>query len=245
MLEKLLGENSELSAEAKASIVEAFDSAVQAKLDETFEVRVSEKALELVEAKDAEYSKYLEEAEATHKKEADEFKNSVVESIDAYLEQYVSEKVSENLASMENDINQVKAKAIVETFEKLGLSVAVTEKTSEEVVAEAVQAVSKELEDLKAKFNEVINENISLKNNIVETKKADLVKESAEKLTEIQKEKFLKLVETFGDSEDFDSFSKKVSIAVDSLSSVTTVNEEIKKEPLKQEPQAKNKSRFL
>ena len=37
-------------------------------------------------------------------------------------------------------------------------------------------------------------------------------------------------------------FAKKVSVAVDSLSSI---NEEIKKEPLKQEPQAKNKSRFL
>lgn len=244
MLEKLLGENSELSAEAKASIVEAFDSAVQAKLDETFEVRVSEKALELVEAKEAEYQKYLEEAEATHKKEAEEFKNSVVESIDAYLEQYVSEKVSENLAGMENDINQVKAKAIVETFEKLGLSVAITEKTSEEVIAESVQAITKELEELKAKFNDAINENIALKNNMIENKKAELVKESAEKLTEIQKEKFLKLVETFGDSDDFDGFSKKVSIAVDSLSAI---NEEIKKEPLKtlKPEETKSKSRFL
>lgn len=242
MLEKLLGENSELSAEAKASIVEAFDSAVQAKLDEAFDVKVSEKALELVEAKDAEYSKYLEEAEATHKKEADEFKNSVVESIDAYLEQYVSEKVSENLAGMENDINQVKAKAIVETFEKLGLTVAITEKTSEEVIAESVQVIAKELEDLKVKFNATINENISLKNSIVESKKSELVKESAEKLTEIQKEKFLKLVETFGDSEDLDSFAKKVSIAVDSLSTIT---EEVKKEPLKTEETTKVKTRFL
>jgi hypothetical protein len=242
MLEKLLGENSELSAEAKASIVEAFDSAVQAKLDEIFDVKVSEKALELVEAKDAEYSKYLEEAEATHKKEADEFKNSVVESIDAYLEQYVSEMVSENLAGMENDINQVKAKAIVETFEKLGLTVDITEKTSEEVIAESVQVIAKELEDLKVKFNDAINENISLKNGIIESKKSELVKESAEKLTEIQKEKFLKLVETFGDSEDFDSFAKKVSIAVDSLSTIT---EEIKKESPKTEETTKVKSRFL
>lgn len=219
MLEKLLGENSELSAEVQTSILEAFDAAVQAKLDETFDVKVSEKALALVEAKDAEYQKYLEESEAKLAQDAAEFKSSLVETVDAYLEQYVSEMVTANITDMENDIAAAKAKAIVESFEKLGLNVNVVEKAAQDTIDESVQVVAKELEELKAKFNDTMNENIALKNSIVELKKEEVLKEASEGLTEMQKEKLTKLVEAFAEDRDVESFSKKVSIVIESLTS--------------------------
>jgi len=244
MLDKLLDESSELSAEVKASIVEAFDAAVQAKIDEAFEAKVSEKTLELVESKEAEYHKYLEEVEAAHAIEAKEFKDSIVESLDAYLEQYVSEMINKNIDEMQSDIDAAKSVAIVEAFEKLGMNVVISEKTSESALEEAKKELSAEIESLKEKANEVINENIELKASIVDMKKAQIVKESSEGLTELQKEKIEKLVEAFADDKDIESFIKKVAIVVESIKSSDV---DVKKEEINENSgkDVKFKPKFL
>lgn len=201
-----------LSEDAKSSIVEAFDKAVAEKIDEAFDVKVAEKALELTEAKDAEYKALLAESEAKFVAEAKEFKDKLVDTIDAYVAQYVAEQVSESVEDMKNDIAVAKSKAIVEAFEKLGLSV----KTEE--LDEGVAARDAKVEELKAELNKVINENIDLRMEILGAKKSAIVESAFAGLTEIQKDKATALVEALGDIRDVEEFSKKVELVVESVS---------------------------
>jgi len=231
-----------LSEEMKTSISEAFEKAVEAKLDETFEVKVSERALELVESKDAEYKKYLEESEAKMVEEATEFKTSLINTIDAYVEQFVSEMVSKSLSDMKDDITVAKSEAIVEAFEKLGLEV----KTQE--VDSKIDERNSSVEEIKAELNTIVNENIKLKGLILAMEKDAIVAEASVSLTDIQKEKLMKIAEAFGDIKDLEDFSKKVAIVVESFEKSTEPSEPAAKEEKIVESKVETKtfnSRFL
>jgi len=231
-----------LSEEMKTSISEAFEKAVEAKLDETFEVKVSERALELVESKDAEYKKYLEESEAKMVEEATEFKTSLINTIDAYVEQFVSEMVSKSLTDMKDDITVAKSEAIVEAFEKLGLEV----KTQE--VDSKIDERNSSVEEIKAELNTIVNENIKLKGLILAMEKDAIVAEASVSLTDIQKEKLMKIAEAFGDIKDLEDFSKKVAIVVESFEKSTEPSEPAAKEEKIVESKVETKtfnSRFL
>lgn len=205
-----------LTDEIKSTLVEAFEKAVETKLDETFDVKVAEKAMELVEAKEAEYNIIIEESEANHIAEAQEFKEMLINTIDTYLSEFVSEMVAENIDEMKNDIANAKASAIVEAFEKLGLEV----KT--EQVDENIQTRDAQVEELKAELNKVINENFELKAKMLSDSKEAIVETAISNLTEIQKEKAKTLVEALGDIVDVQEFAKKVEIVIESISEVAT-----------------------
>lgn len=242
MITKILEnlDSAELSSEMKTLIEEAFSTAVEEKLDEEFEVRVAAKALELVDAKDIEYKKYLEENEATYLEEAQSFKNSLVDTIDAYIEQYVNEMVQDSLDDMRSDIENARAKAIVEAFDKLGLEV------KSEQVDENIQTRELKVNELEKEINTLINENIELKNSIIDMKKETIINEASSNLTEIQKEKFMKLVEAFKDVKDMEDFTKKVKIITSSITE-SVVSEPVVSEPvIESAVETKSfKSRFL
>jgi hypothetical protein len=195
-------------------------------MDEAFDVKVAEKALELEEAIDAESKILLEESETKIVAEAQEFKEKLVDTIDAYVAQYVAEQVSEAKEEMKNDIAAAKAKAIVEAFEKLGLQV----KTEE--LDEGVADRDAKLDHLKEELNKVINENIELRTEILAGKKAAITESAFAGLTEIQKDKATALVEALGDIRDIEEFGKKVELVVESVSEkvapVVTIEEATK-----------------
>lgn len=230
-----------LTDEMKSTISEAFEKAIEEKLDESFDVKVAEKAIELVEAKDAEYKIILEETEAKHIAEAQEFKETLVNTIDVYLSEFVSEMVAESIDEMKNDIAVAKSKAIIEAFEKLGLEI----KT--EQVDENIQERASEVEELKAELNKVINENIELKAGILAGKKEAIAESAFATLTEIQKDKAKALVEALGDIRDVEEFAKKVEIVVESVSEAVApqVIEEAKIEEVAQVKSTFKMSKYL
>lgn len=230
-----------LTDEMKSTISEAFEKAIEEKLDESFDVKVAEKAMELVEAKDAEYKIILEETEAKHIAEAQEFKETLVNTIDVYLSEFVSEMVAESIDEMKNDIAVAKSKAIIEAFEKLGLEI----KT--EQVDENIQERASEVEELKAELNKVINENIELKAGILAGKKEAIAESAFATLTEIQKDKAKALVEALGDIRDVEEFAKKVEIVVESVSEAVApqVIEEAKIEEVSQVKSTFKMSKYL
>lgn len=244
-------DSADLSKETQDIISEAFDKAVadkaealaEEKMNETFDVKVAEKSLEIVDKVEAGYKTYLEESEDKINEEAVEFKTSLIETIDAYMKQYVDEMVSENSGDMEKDITIAKADAIISSFEKLGLEV----KT--EQMDENAQTRQAEVEKLEAKVNELVNENIKLKDDAIEAEKATIVETKSANLSEIQKEKLIKLAETFDNIKDVEEFEKKLDIVVESFE--TPAVAEVTKEEIKVVEESKeNKdnnfiSRFL
>lgn len=214
LLEELLSNIDEgiLNEDVKKSISDAFETAVSSKIDEAFEVKVAEKALELVEAKEVEYKKLIAENEEKTLAEANEFKETLLNTMDSYFKQFVDENVKDNIDSMQADIENVKAKAIVETFEKLGVEV----KT--EQIDENIKAREESLAEYKDKIDSLIKENEALKKSISDAEKKSICEKAIEGLSVLQQEKFTSLVEALGEISDMEVYNKKVALVVEAVS---------------------------
>lgn len=228
-----------LTEEAKTSISEAFNEAVQAKLDETFDIKVAEKALELVEAKDVEYKQYMSEVEAKYVLEAQEYKTALLESIDTYLSELTKELVAKNINEMKNDISVVKADAILAAFAKLGLNVSISD--GSEASATAIAESEKQVQEHKTEIDRLITENKSTSAELLALKKSVICEKACVSMTEIQKTKFSSLVEAIGEISDIEEFGKKVSIIAESISELKDEKQEISESKTVES----NKNRFL
>jgi hypothetical protein len=173
---KQILENLELSEEIKAELTESFDEAVQAE------------ALALVESKEDEYeeyvSKYLEESRA-----------DLENKLDEYLDRIVEEFVSENTFAIEESNNKEKFETILEGFNAVlvgaGVEIAQIAEAKEEADAELAEAAVEEAES--EKIDALMEELMELKATNAELLKTGLIKESTEDMTDVQKEKFMRL----------------------------------------------------
>jgi len=163
-------ESLDLSEEVKSDLQEAFDAAVLVE------------ALELAKSKEEAYEEYMYT-------QLQESRAELEEKLDEYLDRIVEEFVTENTFAIEEAVNKETYESIVEGFGAVlvsaGVDIAriakakeVTESTVD-VSSDTVDALMEEVLELKAKNAELL--------------KTGLVKESMENMTEMQKDKFLRL----------------------------------------------------
>ena len=177
-------ENLELSEEVKTELTESFDAAVDAK--------VEAKTLEIVESKEAEYKEYVES-------QLEESRSSLEAKLEEYLDRVVEEFITENEAKLEEATAEKQYDAVLEGFN----AVLVAAGVEIAQIAEAKEEADKELEEIEKeeaaelaeseRVDALMEEVMGLKATNAELLKTGLVKESMEDMTDVQKEKFMKL----------------------------------------------------
>jgi len=197
-------ENLDLSDELKAELVESFDAAV---LNE---------ALKLSESKEAEYEEYMYA-------QLQETKLDLETKLDEYLNRVVEEFVQENTFTMDESVNKMAYETLLEGFSSILIAAGVEVAQ----IAEAKQETSNDavLESAEEKVDSLMEEVLSLKATNAELLKTGLIKESMEDMTDVQKEKFMKLASVV----DFDANAPESFInKLDTIAEATVTRKETK-----------------
>jgi len=196
---KQILENLDIAEEIKEELSESFDAAVLVE------------AVKLAEGKEAEYEEYMV-AQMT------EMKADLEDTIDAYLEKVVEQFVEDNTFAIDESVKSEKYDAVLEGFNSLMIA------TGVEIaqIAEAKEEIEEEIdESATALADRLMEENMELKEKNAELLKTGLVKESAEDMTAVQRDKFLKLARVV----EFDA-----SAPVDFIEKMDTLVESVKGE---------------
>jgi len=200
---KELLESLEVSEDVKSILTESFDKAVQSEVTK------------LVESKEAEYKEYLAE-------EIQKSQTELSEQLDSYLERVVEEFVKQNTFAIDESIQREKYDAVLEGFESLLTTVGVDVATIAEAKEEGseVQELMEAKEEVSELADSLMEENIKLKELNAELLKTGLIKEQAETLTTVEKDKFYKLAEVLDfKEEDAQGFLSKLETLSEAVKS--------------------------
>lgn len=183
ILEKL--DNEIFNEEMKSELLESFDSMI--------DVKSSEKALEMVEAKQADYDSYINE-------EITKYKSDLTEKLDAYLDTVVDEFITENKIAIDSEVKTAQMDAVMEGFNSLlvatGIELVTISKAKESEEAELAESIETELAEAHTSNDSLVEQVMKLKAQNEELLKTGLIQEEMLGLTVVQKEKFVKLAET-------------------------------------------------
>ena len=222
ILEKL---DSEIfTDEMKTELLESFDSMV--------DVKSSEKAMEMVEAKQADYETYIAEEIATHKAE-------LTEKLDAYLDQVIESFVKDNELAMVEAVEKEKMEAVLEGFNSLlvttGVDLMTISESKTEIDNESLSKAEEELTEAHQSNDELIEQVITLKAQNEELLKTGLIQEEMTGLTVVQKEKFVKLAETLEfDIKNPTRFMAQLDAIKSTVSDVTVTESVVVKDEVKE-----------
>ena len=190
----------ELSEEFREKAETVFEAAVNARmnletvrLEEEFEA----KAAEL----EGEYETKLQE-------QANEIFESVSEKLDQYLDYVVEQWMETNKLAVENSLRAEIAESFINSLHSLFSEHYIT---VPEQKVDIVAEMKAEIEDLKSKLNEAVDEKLELEAVISEATKEATLEEVSEGLAETQVEKLRTLAEGIEYS-DAETYRKKLEI---------------------------------
>lgn len=172
-------------------------------LQSQFDVMVNEKVQEIVAVKETE----LEEKSA---EEMSEFKDSLIESLDKYIEYASDEYLKENAIAIEVGAKVEAAEKIIEAtkfvLEQVGQEIP-------EAKVDYVKDMEAKVEESTTKLNEVIEINIENKSQMFEFEKAIAFQKATDGLTESKVEEVHTLLEGL-EFKDISDFDRKVKIVM-------------------------------
>ena len=174
-----------------------FTPAMKEKLTEAFNDAVEAKSHLIAEDMSAEIKSQLNEEAETYKQQLDEafeqyvndYQEKLVENINAYLSKIVDDFVNENASKIDSLVKPYKADALLALFEK-----------SANIMGKEIGDVVKpsninESSEIREHCNDLMTENISLKKELFNVRKAALCADISESLTLPQTQAFKSLVE--------------------------------------------------
>ena len=217
---KLIDSVEELSDEAKNSITEAFESAVNTRVEERVQLEVNKaltdlddkhaeqlnKLLEAVDTdhaekfqqalakQDAEHTdklvKVVEKYEKALKLESKALQEELEEDISNFLDLYIEKLVPAE--DIKKAVENTQATRIVESIKQL---VAIDDKFINDNIKEALKDGKDKIDTLHAKLNETLKENIDLKRVIQKGKAKDILAEKTQDLPPSKKTFIYKFLE--------------------------------------------------
>ena len=200
----------ELSEEFKEKATTIFEAAVNNEVD---------KQLALAEA----------EVHSVFDSAIDEAKTELTEQLDNYFDYVADQWFEDNKVAIDTGIRS----EIAENFIS-GLKTLFTENYVEvpESKTDVLQELAKQMEELKASLNEQLNSNISLKQELAELKRHEIVQSVSSDLTVTEVEKLKELSEgiTFEDESDFVSKLETIKESYFPSKTVETVQQEEEQE---------------
>lgn len=156
-----------------------------------------------------ENAKLEEQFEAKLEEAVEAISEDLTDQIDNYLTYVVEHFIKENEVAIESSLrNELVGEFIT------GMKTLFKEHYIEvpEAKVDVIEALSDKVTELEGKFNEQLEENVQLREALVEVEREKLVDTYLEGLALSQADKFLKLVEGVDFDGDLDSYSKKLSI---------------------------------
>ena len=209
-------------------ILESLDLAeeIKVELSESFDAAVLVEAKMLAESKEEEYEEYM-------MAQLLEMKADLEDTLDAYLEKVVEQFVEDNTFAIDESVKSEKYDAVLEGFNSLmiasGVEIAQIAEAKEAEDAE-LMAESEEAEERASVLaDKLMAENIELKEKNAELLKTGLVKESAEDMTAVQRDKFLKLAQVVEfDEKNPVAFIEKMDTLVEAVKGEKAVSEKVR-----------------
>lgn len=194
---------------------------IKTELSESFDTAVTAEAVKLAESKEEAYEEYMLD-------QMTEMKTELEDTLDSYLEKVVEQFVEDNTFAIDESVKSEKYDAVLEGFNSLMIASGVE-------IAQIAEAKEEESEKTEEKSSvmadKLMAENIELKEKNAELLKTGLVKESAEDMTAVQRDKFLKLAKVveFDETNPVD-FIEKMDTLVESVKGEKTIAENKKEE---------------
>ena len=230
MLEKLFESLDEkvFTVELKEALEVQFNEAVEAKAAQIAEAKI-EAEIDSLNEKSEQHIEFLNE-------KADAYvamkQTEMVESLDKYLERVVSEFVAEAKEALEESVKSEKADMIIEAFDSMLTATGV--EVAKIVEAKDESAVEKKLEESVAKYDTLVEENITLKQENDTLVKMGVINEMKEGLSIVEAEKFVKLADLVEFTRD-EAYASKLETIKESVKGAVEVKEEEVTESVKKE----------
>ncbi len=182
-VEALVAGEADLSEEFKTKAATVFEAALKSKIKE------------IAEEMETDYNTKFEDESAKVKAE-------LVEKVDSYLNYVVEEWMKDNEVALERGIKGEIAEDFISGLKKLFEDHYIDVPDDKYNVLE--DQASK-IEELEKKLNEEVEKNVNLSKDNGEQTRKSIVAETADSLTDVQKEKFAKLTEEieYSNAEDF------------------------------------------
>jgi len=231
MLEKLFESLDEkvFTVELKEALEVQFNEAVEAKAAQIAEAKI-EAEIDSLNEKSEQHIEFLNE-------KADAYvamkQTEMVESLDKYLERVVSEFVAEAKEALEESVKSEKADMIIEAFDSMLTATGV--EVAKIVEAKDESAVEKKLEESVAKYDTLVEENITLKQENDTLVKMGVINEMKEGLSIVEAEKFVKLADLVEFTRD-EVYASKLETIKESVKGAVEVKEEEVTESKKADP---------
>lgn len=193
-LANIFGEDETLTEEFKTKLTTIFESVVDMRVDE---IRV-----ELEEQYNQDVEKSLVAITEELKVELDQF-----------LDYIASEYIKENEVAIDKSLKADIAENVL-----VGLKSLFDENfiTIPEEKVDIADALSEEVESLQEQLNTLIQTNIELGDKLKQFAKQDAIAEHIVGMTDVQADKFIKLVENIEFSGDVEAFNKKLGVIKES-----------------------------
>lgn len=198
-LEEIFGE-SELTEEFKEKAATIFEAVVNTKL--------TVEQAKLQEELDATIEGIVEDFEEQLVVQKEQILEEISEALDKYLDHAAETYMEENALAIDSALKS----EITENF-ILGLRNLFAENFIEvpEERLDVLGEMKAEIEDLKSKLNEALDENITLKSELQESAKASIIENAIQGLVSTDAEKLKTLAESV-DFTDAEAFERKISI---------------------------------
>ena len=193
-IDALVGSDSDLSEEFKTKASTIFEAAVNREIEKR--------------------SEQLEEAfEDTLTECTEEVISEITDQVDSYLNHIAEEWLSLNELAVTNgiksDLSENLLKGMKELFDLHYIEVP-------EQKVDVVEEFAAKIEDLEQRLNNQLNENISLKSQLDDKTKVEVVNEMTFDLVETEVEKLKELSEAVDFTGDVDDYKEKVSVIKES-----------------------------
>lgn len=191
-------EGMDLSEDFKSKVTLVFEAAV----NEATKSRVEEATVALEEEFETKLTESVNEA-----------MEGIVENLDSYLDYVVNEWIEENRVAIESGIKVEMAESLMDGLK--GLFAEHNIDIDDEKV-DVVAGLEEQVEDLQAKTNEAINENIELAKEISALKAEKVFEEISEGLTVSQKER-LKVLSEKLENDDLEAYASDLGTLKESF----------------------------
>ena len=201
---------------------------IKNELSESFDKAVLVEAVKLAESKEEVYEEYMMD-------QLTEMKDDLEDTLDAYLEKVVEQFVEDNSFAIDESIKSEKYEAVLEGFNSLMIATGVEIAQIAEAKDEEIDDESglNKIEEANNMADTLMSENMVLKNKNAELLKTGLIKEVAENMTALQKDKFYRLAKIveFDASEPLDFINKldvlSESVSTDKVTESRSINEKV------------------
>lgn len=167
-----------------------------------FEAAVTARTMLEVARLEEEYQETLEEA-------VNEINEELTSKIDSYLDYVVESWMKENEVAIESTLRNELTSDFIDGLRNLFAEHYVDVPQDK---VNVVESLAEKVEELEARLNDQINENIEIKRSLLDAEKDAIVESFSEGLALSQQEKFKALVEGVDFDGDFDTYARKLSI---------------------------------